>query len=106
MANSNTGSDDLTGADTGFTTDFGVASPGSPADAMGTTVMPPSGGVGGADPAAGEDIGGDTQARDAGIVDEGHPDAGGSLKPRLVEDIDPQHSNVSGDTGAEEARRR
>lgn len=106
MSNSSTGSDGLLGAETGFNTDFGVASPGSPADAMGTTVMPPSGGVGGADPAAGEDIGGDTQARDLGIVDDNQADAGASLKPRLVDDIDPRHSNVSGPTNTEEGSNR
>ena len=93
---------ELTGADTGFTTNVGVPSPGSPADEMGTDVMPPSGGVGVADPAAGEDVTGDNQAQDRGLVDEGAPATGGRLKPRLVEDIDPGTSNVSGPTRTEE----
>ena len=97
---------ELTGADTGFTTNVGVPSPGSPADEMGTDVMPPSGGLGAADPAAGEDLTGDNQEQDRGLVDEGSAPAGRALKPRLVQDIDPGTSNVSGPTRSEEGSER
>ena len=93
-----------TGADTGFTTNFGVAQPGSPADAMGTTPLPPSAGVGGADPADDAALEGDDQAHDRGIVQETALPAGSALKPRLVDDVDPGSSNVSGPTPLEEGR--
>ena len=93
---------ELTGADTGFTTNVGVPSPGSPADEMGTDVMPPSGGVGAADPAAGEDLAGDEQGYDRGLVDEASAPVDRAMKPRFVQDIDPGTSNVSGPTRTEE----
>ena len=95
-----------TGVDTGFTTNFGVALPGSPADAMGTTPLPPSGGVGAADPADDAALEGDDQAHDRGIVEEGVPPTGGALKPRLVDDVEPRTSNISGPTPLEERRDR
>ncbi len=95
-----------TGVDTGFTTNFGVALPGSPADAMGTTPLPPSGGVGAADPADDAALEGDDQAHDRGIVEEGVPPTGGALKPRLVDDVEPGTSNISGPTPLEEGRDR
>ncbi len=105
MTNSSSGGgSETTGADTGFTTNLGIAAPGSPADAMGTTPLPSSGGLGAADPAAEQSLSGDEQGQDRGIVDEGQPPAGGSLMPRLVEDIDPQHSIISGPTNTEEGR--
>ncbi len=96
--------DEATGADTGFTTNIGVPSPGSPADEMGLNVMPVSGEVGAADPATGQDLAGDDQEHDRGLVDEGSQAAGRSLKPRFVEDIDPGTSNISGPTRTEEGR--
>ena len=100
---SNTGSgNESTGAETGFTTNFGVASPGSPADAMGSTVMPPSGGVGSGDPAGDESLSGDDQAHDLGLIQEGTSNPADSLRPRLVEDINPGSSNISGPTRSEE----
>ncbi len=106
MAESGTGSPEATtGADTGFNTNLGIANPGSPADEMGTTVMPSSGGVGEADPMAHDALSGDEQGRDLGIVDEGSQvPAGEQLRQRLTSDIDPQHSNVSGPTNFEEGR--
>jgi hypothetical protein len=95
-----------TGADTGFTTDFGVALPGSPADAMGTTPLPPSGGVGAADPADDAALQGDDQVHDRGIIEEGSPPASGALKSRLVDDVEPGTSNISGPTPFEEGRDR
>jgi len=97
---------ETTGADTGFTTDFGVASPGSPADAMGSTVMPPSGGVGAADPGGDTSVEGDDQSHDHGLVDEGTQPVPDALKPRLVDDIDPNTSNIAGPTTMEEGRDR
>ena len=93
-----------TGAETGFTTDFGVASPGSPADAMGLDAPAPSGDVGGADPGAGQALEGDDQEHDRGIVEEAAGGATDSLKPRLMEDVEPQRSNLSGPTPFEEGR--
>ena len=98
-----TGSE-ATGADTGFTTNVGTPLPGSPADAMGLDVMPPSGGVGAADPGTGEDLTGDDQEHDRNLVDEGGIVTASDLKPRLVEDINPEVSNVSGPTPLEEGR--
>ncbi len=93
-----------TGAETGFNTNVGFSSPGSPADEMGLDVMPPSGGVGAADPAAGGDITGDEQGLDRGLVDEGRQGMT-PMAPRLADDIDPGHSNISGPTIFEEDRR-
>ena len=93
-----------TGADTGFMADFGVAPPGSPADAMGLNVPPPSGDVGAADPGTGQSLEGDDQEHDRGIVQEGSTPASQALKPRLVEDIDPGRSDISGPTPMEEGR--
>ena len=107
MANDNVGTPDgTTAANTGFTTDFGVASPGSPADEMGLDVMPPSGDVGAFDPAAEQSLEGDDQEHDRGIVAETSPPLQEALRPRLVEDVEPDKSNVSGPTQAEEGRPR
>ncbi len=105
MANSTTGgSPETTGADTGFTTNIGVASPGSPADEMGADVMPASGEVGAADPEAGTALTGDSEGHNRGLIDEGRPPAGGTLRPHLVQDDEPQRSNISGLTPLEEGR--
>jgi hypothetical protein len=93
-----------TGAETGFNTNVGFSSPGSPADEMGLDVMPPSGGVGAADPAAGEDIEGDAQGIDHGLVEEVRQGMT-PMTPHLAGDIDPGRSNVSGPTNFEEGRR-
>jgi hypothetical protein len=84
------------GADTGMIADIGTAQPGSPADQMGMSVPPPSGGVGALDVGAGDGQTGDDQKHDLGIVDETNLSAREALKPRLVEDIDPERSNLSG----------
>ncbi len=103
MATEPTGiGDDTLGADTGFTPNFSVASPGSPADAMGTTPPPPSGGLGAADPGDDSSLAGDDQIHDPDIVVESSSTAAGALKPRLVDDIDPTHSNISGPARTEE----
>lgn len=104
MSNSSGGADRTTGAGTGFNTNVGTAQPGSPADEMGATVLPPSGGVGDADPGAGEDLTGDEQGIDRGIVDETSAAPGEQLRRRLSGDVDPRHSNVSGPTPLEEGR--
>jgi hypothetical protein len=95
-----------TGADTGFTTDFGSPLPGSPGDAMGSTPLPPSNGVGAADPGADAALEGDDEGHDRGIVEEPDASAGSALKPRLVDDVDPGTSNISGPTPLEEGRER
>ena len=95
-----------TGADTGFTTNLGVAPPGSPADEMGATVLPTSGEVGAGDPSGDESLQGDDQAHERGLVTEGSTGLGEALKPRLVDDIDPTTSAISGPTRAEEGRGR
>ena len=97
---------ETTGADTGFTTNIGVPSPGSPAGEMGTDVLPPSGGVGAADPGGDTALEGDDQEHERGLIDEGIPPTGGALKPRLVEDIEPDRSNISGPTPLEEGQDR
>ncbi len=103
MATEPTGiGDDTLGADTGFTPNFSVASPGSPADAMGTTPPPPSGGLGAADPGDDSSLAGDDQIHDPDIVRESSPSSAAALKPRLVDDVDPTRSNVSGPTRTEE----
>lgn len=94
--------DETTAADSGYTPNFSVASPGSPGDAMGTTPLSPSGGIGAADPGDDSSIAGDDQVHDLGLVQGGSSAGAASLKPRLVEDIDPAHSNVSGPTRTEE----
>ena len=94
--------DEGLGAETGMVADIGVASPGSPADEMGTTVMPPSGGVAALDVGGGGDQTGDDQRHDRGIVDEQAMPLGDALKPRLMQDVDPQTSNISGPTPMEE----
>ena len=93
-----------TGAETGFTADFGVASPGSPADAMGLDVPAPSGDVGAGDPGGGQSLEGDDQEHDRGIVQEASTPAADALKPRMVEDSEPGRSNISGPTPLEEGR--
>ncbi|HSH79456.1 MAG TPA: hypothetical protein VLA19_13115 [Herpetosiphonaceae bacterium] len=103
MATEPTGiGDEALGADTGFTPNFSVASPGSPADAMGTTPLPPSGGLGAADPGEDTSIAGDDQIHDPGIVQESPSSSAAALKPRLVDDVDPTHSNLSGPARTEE----
>jgi hypothetical protein len=102
--NANQTDDLTTGADTGFTTDFGVAQPGSPADAMGTTVPAPSGDVGAADPGAGSSLDGNDQSQDRGLVTEGSMSMGDAHRPRLVDDVNPDRSNISGPTPLEEGR--
>ena len=83
---------------------MGVPSPGSPADEMGADVLPSSGGPGAADPAADSALEGDDQIHDRGLVDEGAVRLSEALKPRLVEDVEPGKSNVSGPTASEEGR--
>jgi len=95
-------SDDTLAADTGFTPNFSVASPGSPADAMGTTLPPPSGGLGAADPGDDSSLAGDDQIHDPGIVQESPSTSAAALKPRLVDSVDPTHSNLSGPARTEE----
>ncbi len=95
-------SDDTLAADTGFTPNFSVASPGSPADAMGTTPLPPSGGLGAADPGDDSSLAGDDQIHDPDTVQESSGTPAVALKPRLVDSVDPAHSNVSGPTRTEE----
>ena len=92
-----------TGSDTGFTTNVGFPNPGSPGEGMGMPAPAPSGGVGAADPGGGQDVTGDTQEHERGIVDEGAVPLEEALKPRMVEDTDPQHSNISGPTPVEGA---
>ena len=105
MANSGmTGSDETIGAGTGFNTNVGFSSPGSPTDEMGTDAMPASGGVGAADPAAGEDITGDAEGRERGLIDRPGMPPGGSLQPHLTQDSEPGRSNLSGPTPLEEGR--
>src|ERR687885_1050740 len=88
------GSDETIGAGTGFNTNVGFSSPGSPTDEMGTDAMPASGGVGAADPAAGEDITGDAEGRERGLIDQRGTPAGGSLEPHLAQDSEPGRSNI------------
>lgn len=90
------------GANTGMVADFGVAQPGSPADAMGTSVPAPSGGVGALDVGEGGDTTGDDQKHDHGIVDEQMQKSGETLKPRLTSDVEPGTSNLAGPTDMEE----
>ena len=103
MASDETGTgNESTAADTGFTPNFSVASPGSPGDAMGTTPLSPSGGLGAADPGGDSSIAGDDQIHDLGLVQDNPSVGEAALKPRLVDDIDPARSNVSGPTRTEE----
>jgi hypothetical protein len=105
MTNSGmSGSDAGIGAGTGLNTNTGFSSPGSPADEMGTDVMPASGEVGAADPAAGEDITGDAEGRNRGLIDQPGTPPGGGLQPHLTQDSEPGRSNVSGPTPLEEGR--
>jgi hypothetical protein len=100
------GQHETTGADTGFTTNLGVPSPGSPAAEMGTDVPPTPGGVGAGDPQAGNALSGDDQLHDRDLVDEGSPPTAGALKDRMIGDVDPANSNISGPTPSEEQRGR
>jgi hypothetical protein len=105
MANSGMGgSNETVGAGTGLNTDVGFSSPGSPSDEMGTDAMPASGEVGAADPGAGEDITGDAEGRDRGLIDQLGAPQGGGLQPHLTQDSEPERSNISGPTPLEEGR--
>jgi len=91
--------DQQTGADTGFSTDVGVASPGSPADEMGLDVPTPSNDVGAADPGGMDDLTGQDQEHDRGDVSDREVPLADALRPRLVEDSEPDRSNFSSPTG-------
>jgi hypothetical protein len=53
----------------GFSPNLSFSQPGSPTDETGTTPAPPSSGLGASDPMGGDDVVGDDQIHDRGIVD-------------------------------------